>query len=238
MKSARAYSIFVLVLVAASLVGLPVPRANADQMTIRAIAMGQANGAANPAGAAWKRIPSATLSLVTAPAVHPSISGTASARHVSVQSIEAEGRVFFRLKWRDSTKNASRQDTFQFFDGVAIQFPLDGKTDTAILMGNPGNRVNIWYWRADGRVQNLFADGFGTLTLAPVQDVSGRGNYANGAWTVVFSRPSKAAASDEAQFDGIDQIPVAVAVWNGSNHERDGFKAVTLEWQSLVFGKR
>jgi dimethylsulfide dehydrogenase subunit gamma/complex iron-sulfur molybdoenzyme family reductase subunit gamma len=33
----------------------------------------------------------------------------------------------------------------------------------------------------------------------------------------------------------VREIPVAFAVWNGSNQERDGFKAVTLEWWRLRF---
>ena len=30
------------------------------------------------------------------------------------------------------------------------------------------------------------------------------------------------------------RYPVAFAVWEGANQERDGLKAVTLAWQSLV----
>lgn len=71
----------------------------------------------------------------------------------------------------------------------------------------------------------------------PVQDVKASGRYADGTWTVVFHRPLKPQGDDNvplANSSGAN-MPVAFAVWNGSNTERDGFKAVTLEWQGLKF---
>lgn len=121
---------------------------------------------------------------------------------------------------------------------MALQFPLNKSDKTVVLLGNSGGRVNIWHWRADGRVQNLFADGLATLTLTPVQDVSGKGVHANGRWTVVRSRDLRTTAPDGVQLKGVGRVPVAPAAWNGSNTERDDFNATTMEWQSLVLSVR
>lgn len=206
----------------------------AEPVVIKATQMSTAKDADNPRAAVWKRAPRVTIPLVTAPAVHASITGTAIVHEVTAQAIRTADKIFFRLSWSDPTRDATRDATTRFLDAVALQFPLDGNVDTAVLMGNTGKRVNIWQWRADNRVQNLFADGFGTLTPAPVQDVSGHGVYSRGGWSVVLSRSLKSQTEDGVQLDDIGRIPIAPAVWNGSNQERDGFKAVTMEWQLLV----
>lgn len=205
---------------------------------IRAAKAPAGANAADPGSPAWAKVRATSIALVTAPAVHASIAGNASAASVSVQGLSDGKRIYLRLSWADPTPEAAGPDVGRFLDGVAVQFPLNKSDKTVVLMGTPGGRVNIWYWRADGRVQNLFADGFGTLTLAPVQDVSGKGVHANGRWTVVLSRALSTSAQDGVQLRGVARIPVAPAVWNGSNAERDGFKATTMEWQSLVLSAK
>ena len=54
-------------------------------------------------------------------------------------------------------------------------------------------------------------------------------------WQVVLSRRLLPDSDDGVRLDGIRQIPIAFAVWNRSNQERDGFKAVTLQWWLLRF---
>jgi dimethylsulfide dehydrogenase subunit gamma/complex iron-sulfur molybdoenzyme family reductase subunit gamma len=46
----------------------------------------------------------------------------------------------------------------------------------------------------------------------------------------VLARRLTPASDDGVQLGGVRQVPVAFAIWNGSNQERDGFKGVTLEW--------
>lgn len=212
--------------------------ASAAPSAIRAEKTSAGAGSADPGGAVWDKVRATEIALVTAPAVHASISGNAATASVSVQALADGKRIYFRLSWADQSPDPVRSDAGRFVDGVALQFPLNKSENTVVLMGNPGARVNIWYWRADGRVQNLFADGFGTLTPAPIQDVSGKGVHANGRWAVVLSRDLRTAAADGVQLKGARRVPVAPAVWNGANAERDGFKATTMEWQSLVLSTR
>ncbi len=211
----------------------PTDLVDAQPKAVKALKVASAGDAANPTGAIWKKAPALTVSLLPAPPVHAAVSGVPITSKVVVQAVRTADLLFIRLSWQDKTENRRLDQPGGFLDGVAVQFPLDGKPATAILMGNPGGRVNIWYWKPGDQVENLFADGFGTLTRAPVQDVSGKGVYAKGAWTVVLSRNLRTAAEDGVQLDGARDIPLALAVWNGSNRERDGFKAVTMEWLAL-----
>lgn len=227
--------IFVLGLIAsAAAIGAAV----AAPSVIKTAKMAAGADAADPASVAWHKAPATEIALVTAPAMHPSIAGTSSVANVSIQALTDRKQIFFRLSWADPTAETARADSGRFLDAVALQFPLGKPQDTAVLMGNAGKRVNIWYWRADGKVQNLFADGFGTLYPVAVQDVSGKAVYRNGRWHVVLTRALKSASGDAIQLKAPGRIAIAPAVWNGANSERDGFKAVTMEWQSLVLTGR
>ncbi|TNC96085.1 MAG: DMSO reductase family type II enzyme, heme b subunit [Stygiobacter sp.] len=192
---------------------------------------------ADPAGAAWKSVPQTRMEVTTAFAGHPSIVGDATATEVNAQAARAGDELFIRLQWKDSSENRQR-GIGKFADGVAVQFPTDGSKETQPFMGGEGKRVNIWHWSASKNAgENLVANGFGSLTRLPVQDVKASGHYANGTWTVVFHRPVKPQGDDNVPLANTSgaNMPVAFAVWNGSNTERDGFKAVTLEWQGLKF---
>ena len=106
--------------------------------------------------------------------------------------------------------------------GRAVQFPINLKPTTTPFMGDPSARVSIWHWRADGKAENLIAAGFGSLTPASVQDVRATGVRTSRGWEVVITRPLRTASEDGVRFDGVREIPVAFAVWNGSTQERCG----------------
>lgn len=82
-------------------------------------------------------------------------------------------------------------------------------------------------------VEDLNAEGFGSLTTQAHQDVDGKGNWNNNRWTVVFKRALKTKDANDTQFTG-SKTPIAIAIWNGQNKERNGQKAVT-QWQTLQY---
>lgn len=82
-------------------------------------------------------------------------------------------------------------------------------------------------------VEDLNAEGFSTLTTQANQDVDGKGNWNNNRWTVVFKRALSTGDSNDTQFSG-SSTPMAIAIWNGSNKERNGQKAVT-QWNTLKY---
>lgn len=198
-----------------------------------------ANVAVDPDHPAWDAAPASVVKLETAFPGHPSIAGTAVAQQVAVKALRNAAGLAIRLEWRDALADR-RKTQDRFADGIALQFPRDGKTDTTPYMGGGGRSVNIWYWNAAANAaENLWADGFGTLARLPTQDVRAHGRHADGKWRVVFFR---AWRSSEPRAVKLRAAPggrqaLAFAVWDGANNERDGFKAVTMNWQSLHWEK-
>lgn len=82
-------------------------------------------------------------------------------------------------------------------------------------------------------VEDLNAEGFSTLTTQAHQDVDGQGNWENNRWSLVFKRALKTTDTNDTQFSG-NKTPMAIAIWNGQNKERNGQKAVT-QWQTLQY---
>lgn len=82
-------------------------------------------------------------------------------------------------------------------------------------------------------VENLVAGGFGSLTSLPVegQIVQGHGVWEGGKWRVVFSRSLNSSISGDLDFSPGKTYPIAFAVWDGANEERNGQKS-TSQWVS------
>ncbi len=83
-------------------------------------------------------------------------------------------------------------------------------------------------------VEDLNAQGFGTLRARPLRDqeVQGKGIYATGSYRVVLRRTLKGRGSNAVRLKPGRNLSVAFAVWNGSAGDRDGKKSVTI-WQEL-----
>lgn len=86
-------------------------------------------------------------------------------------------------------------------------------------------------------VLDQMAEGWGTLTVKPEQNASGKGVWRNGRWRVVITRP---LATDNNEYDPKlapgDQTVAAFAVWDGGNAEVGGRKAWS-EWVTLMIAK-
>lgn len=86
-------------------------------------------------------------------------------------------------------------------------------------------------------VENIVAVGISTVTTKPemYQNLRGKGVWQNGKWTVVMFQP---AAKDKNQdqssplFMPGDTMNVAIAVWNGSQQDRNGMKSIS-NWTQL-----
>ncbi len=131
-------------------------------------------------------------------------------------------------------------------DGAAIQFPLgavSGGRRPSIAMGTAGEPVLIWLWQGPGaegteKAQVLRAAGPKSVSLAAGGAVSAEGGreaskglgasgtYKDGTWRVVMKGPllSSSPAAKGAGAGGVMKggglVPVAVALWDGSNGER------------------
>ncbi len=74
-------------------------------------------------------------------------------------------------------------------------------------------------------VESLVAEGFGTLTPAGEQDVSGVGRWSDGKWRALFARDFSTA--EGTQFSVDETTLIAFAVWDGGEGERNGQKSIT-----------
>jgi hypothetical protein len=92
---------------------------------------------------------------------------------------------------------------------------------TAQYVGNPLAQRDH-----ESPIENLIAEGFGTLTNADVQDVDGSGAWREGRWRALFSRQLEATAEDEASFAVGTTTNVAFAVWDGGSGDRNGQKSI------------
>lgn len=75
-------------------------------------------------------------------------------------------------------------------------------------------------------IEDMNAEGFSTLTTQDQQDIDGSGKWLNSRWSVVFKRALVNNDENDSQFT-TTKTPIAFAIWNGGNKERNGQKAVT-----------
>ncbi len=192
----------------------------------------------------WERLPEYRVLMAPAPAVHESVElrvdYEAEEIPVYLQIARTSDRFYVRMRWRDSSRDAvTSLDRFR--DGAAVQFSL-GNDETSYIMGSgPEEPVNIWYWRSDtDAVQNLAAGGPGSTTMLDTQPVSGEALYVENPgdpneWVVVMSRPITASGEHNASFERA-AIPMAFAIWQGSEGQRDGYKSVSDGWILVSMG--
>lgn len=216
------------------LFALCLPAAAGDR-TIPVLSTASGEQAATPQAALWRRVPVVNVPLQPAFPGHPYISGTPATQAMTVQAARIGGRLYLRLAWADATANDRVDGTHRFADGAAVQFPLNGRDSTTPFMGDGEQAVNVWHWRADGRVENLLARGFGTSARIAAGGLKAAAARTADGWAVVLARPLQARPGEGASLAGRNGMPIAFAAWDGDNQERDGLKAVTLEWWQLRF---
>lgn len=95
--------------------------------------------------------------------------------------------------------------------------------EDAVLFGKIGNKP-----KRGTPVEELTAEGYGTLTPKTEQTVLGKGVHEDGKWAVVFIRQMGSAGVDNISFVPGDTVQVNVAVWNGDAKEVGAKKSVSL----------
>ena len=99
------------------------------------------------------------------------------------------------------------------------------------VMSNPVTKLNL---TSENAVEELNAEGFGTITPQPAdkQNVEGYGEWKDGVWTVVFLRDMLKTGKWDTEFIRKDPTMVALAVWDGIKEDRNGRKVIMV-WQRL-----
>ena len=85
-------------------------------------------------------------------------------------------------------------------------------------------------------IEDANARGFGSFRSQPLkqQNVQGKGVWHDGFWHVVFIRDLKSKDKDDVKFILGKSVPVAFAIWNGEQGDRNGRKMVS-NWYQLIF---
>lgn len=213
----------------------------AGEIPVFSASQSQAESLSDPTAPVWNDASTETVALSSAPSGAPDENDT-SVERVNVQSARSSETLFVRLTWSDATEDgnvtpsqyeAPRLDSYG--DAVGVQFPANASDEPGIAMGGPGQMVNVWWWNGVTGEQELRAAGAGTTTRVQNASVEANATYRDDRWHVVFERNLTAESDQRTDLTVGEDVNVAFAVWNGSNGERAGRKAVS-DWQYLPFG--
>ncbi len=160
---------------------------------------------------------------------------------IEVRLIRAGGKLIARLNWRDATEDRAKlatlpglpaegrfvkepsEATNRFFDAAAVMHPADagGSGITpGLQMGDARDPVTIYYWNAARGAMLMDAKGRET-TRRTGRSFQARASYHGGSWSVCIELPDLRSG-----------VPLAFAVWNGSQQDRDGRKYFSV-WHWL-----
>ena len=139
----------------------------------------------------------------------------------------------------------ARQDMETTYPGMRVDYYPFTNPAAGVLAG-PGDYEDLNYLPAlasgnllaaatrTSPVEDTFAGGFGGLTSQPAEDqnVDGFGEWSGESWSVIFARDLVSNQEYDASFESGIVYPMAFAVWDGENDERNGRKS-TSQWISL-----
>lgn len=191
----------------------------------------------DPGDVAWSQVEPAEVRLYPQATVRPR-SATREPVALRMKALYNGAGLALCLEWADG-QPAATHAIGRFPDAAAVQWPVrygPGIRLPYVGMGDPGSPVALWFWRADGRMETLAAEGFGSLTSQPPDGVEAGAAWDQGRWRVVLKRPLTAPPGTCVQLrpatDGL--VPFALAVWNGEATQRDGDKFLS-GWHFLLF---
>ena len=115
-----------------------------------------------------------------------------------------------------------------------LEYATKGMDLDAMIFGGEVNPVDALNPFRDVPVEELNAEGFGTLTAQPrtKQNILGKGVWKDGRWSVVLYRTLDSLNKWDKQFSNDQPILVAFAIWDGTEQDRNGRKVVSM-WQRL-----
>lgn len=217
--------------------------AGSTGMTLRVSAAASRDEALlDPLAADWARIPAQRVALNRTPRLYDTEAPSEpEIPFVDVRLARAEGKLLVNLTWHDPTRDAAEiaklptapnegrehkeltEATDRFPDSAAVMhpaiLPVNGQWPS-LQMGDPGNPVSIYFWSASRGAARMQAEGRGT-TRRTGDTFPAQAAYRDQAWHVSMELQDVAAG-----------MPLAFAVWNGSQQDRDGRKYFTT-WLKL-----
>ncbi len=150
---------------------------------------------------------------------------------LEAQSVHDGTSIAVRLRWASERPETGGREGFP--DGAAIAFPVTGEP-ALWSMGNEDEPVQFIQWQAmKNRVRSVVAWGIGSSVPGSAVSESVTAGWSQGFWTIVMLR-TLAGGPEAATLQPGTETRIGFAVWNGSNEERAGIKAVSVDWSPLI----
>ncbi len=188
--------------------------------------------------AAWPQSPAPmTLALHRTPPIYSTDApATMDVQSVQVRFLHSGTANSIRLEWADKTHDTAALPkaerawqgdhlvtqsaaTDRFSDACAVMIaakPGAGDLNPGLQMGDPEHPVQIFFWDSTRGAAIMEASGRET-TKRTGQSFPAEAAYADGKWNVTMQIPALKPGT-----------PFAVAIWNGSQQDRDGRKYFTI----------
>jgi len=212
-------------------------------MSLRvAAAPSRAEALLDPMAADWTSIPAQRVALNRTPRLYDTEAPSElEIPFVDVRLARTAGKLLVQMTWRDPTQDAPEiaklpsapaegrpnkeltEATDRFSDSAAVMYPtrpVEKGQWPSLQMGDPANPVSIYFWNASRGAARMQAEGRGT-TRRTGETFPARAVYRDQAWHVAMELA-----------DVPPGTPLAFAIWNGSQQDRDGRKYFT-SWMKL-----
>jgi hypothetical protein len=144
---------------------------------------------------------------------------------------------FWKAEWQFRSNEKTNSDIELAYANRVSDSNVDTypslMNDIAYLSGRDAGNINSEASKTSP-VENVTAIGPQTVTSLPenAQKVTGNGVWDGKKWQVVFVRKLKSDSKRKVNIKKGESIPLAIAIWNGSENDRNGQKMVST-WYEL-----
>ena len=190
----------------------------------------------DPAAPAWQDIPAQAVEMTAAPlGLQPTEYIQVSweereygaLEEVSARAIHDGTTASVHLSWASEKPSSGAGESFP--DAAALAFPVRGEP-ILMQMGSDDAPMQFIQWQASKKeARSVIARGIGSSLPGEDTGQTARAAWSAGRWSVVFSR-RLAGGGNSAKLVPGETTQIGFAVWNGSNEERAGIKAVSVDW--------
>jgi DMSO reductase family type II enzyme heme b subunit len=135
----------------------------------------------------------------------------------------------WKAGWQAEAEGGGPPDMDSIYQSMHVDAWKFTNYSTAVSAGNVTSQPH------KTPVEDANAAGFGSFRSQPLkqQNVQGKGIWHDGFWNVIFVRALKSRDADDVRFVAGKSVPVAFAIWNGEQGDRNGRKMVS-NWYQLM----
>jgi mono/diheme cytochrome c family protein len=163
----------------------------------------------------------------------PPAEGAAPAEGASPESAAAESAP---AEPPPATEEGGEGEAKIYDDRIGLQFPAkmpEGAEKPYFIMGDPDHAVQMVTWNAGGVTEEINAKGPSAIQKQAGVQFVGKGQYKNGQYRLVLTRPLTTGDADDIQIAPGTFVPLAFSAWDGSNGDHDTARSISA-WYHLL----